>query len=144
MVEIFAEISTLLIYGLAKTSHMIQYTIQTSLAEFKLSGEIIGLCGTFILYLHPYYQRLWTWLWSGIWSCRIKESPFKSLTSLKAPLFKHSVNCISSCARNYKWLKLMLLSKACKQDQDQNLHFELIFIVEILECAAMQVWKFLV
>ena len=33
----------------------------------------------------------------------------------------------------------MLLSKACKQDQDQNLHFELIFIVEILECAAMQV-----
>ena len=66
MVEIFAEISTLLISGLAKTSHMLQYTIQTSLAEFKLSGEIIGLCGTFILYLHPYYQRLWTWLWSGI------------------------------------------------------------------------------
>ena len=50
MVEIFAEISTLLISGLAKTSHMLQYTIQTSLAEFKLSGEIIGLCGLWNIY----------------------------------------------------------------------------------------------
>ena len=30
----------------------------------------------------------------------------------------------------------MLLSKASKQDQDKNLHFELIFIVEIWVCYA--------